>query len=78
MSNFLVGLRIVGVRAMTDQEREDEGWEGSPHHATVLVLSDGTILYPSCDEEGNGPGALFGQSGGEAIFIHEREADYSS
>jgi hypothetical protein len=55
----LVGRRIVEVRAMSAHELEAEGW---PPDETVpaLVLDNGAILYPSRDEEGNGPGALFG------------------
>jgi len=29
---------------------------------TALVLENGTVLYPSRDEEGNGPGAMFGRT----------------
>ena len=29
-------------------------------HCTVLVLGDGSRLFPSQDEEGNGVGAFFG------------------
>jgi len=55
----LVGRRIVALRAMGARELEAEGW--SPDKITpVLVLDDGTILFPSRDGEGNGPGALFG------------------
>jgi hypothetical protein len=36
----------------------------------VLVLDDCTLLYPSCDDEGNGPGAIFGfNTEGQAISI---------
>jgi hypothetical protein len=59
----LIGRRIVEVRAMTRAELDAQGWQVYPHHAepVVLVLDDGTRLFPSQDEEGNGPGALFGQ-----------------
>ena len=55
----LVGRRIAEVRAMTKRELEAEGWEPD-EIVPVLVLDDGAILFPSRDEEGNGPGALFG------------------
>ena len=42
---------------MTDAERLKENWD---YGTIVLVLGNGTIVYPSQDEEGNGPGALFG------------------
>jgi hypothetical protein len=55
----LVGRRIVEVRAMSARELEAEGWPPD-ETAPVLVLDNGAILFPSRDEEGNGPGALFG------------------
>jgi hypothetical protein len=55
----LVGRRIVEVRAMSTRELEAEGWPAD-ETAPVLVLDNGAILFPSRDEEGNGPGALFG------------------
>jgi hypothetical protein len=53
----VTGRRIVQVRRMTDDEASNEGWSQS---TTVLVLEDGTLLYASRDDEGNGPGVLFG------------------
>ena len=54
-----VGKTIVGARYMTKAEAEREGWNGRP---LVLILDDddGTMIFPSRDDEGNGPGALFG------------------
>jgi hypothetical protein len=43
---------------MTTEEMEVEGWHGRA--PLVLVLDSGTALYPSQDDEGNGPGCLFG------------------
>jgi len=54
----LVGRTISAVRPMTQKEQDLEGWF-TP--AMVLVLDDGTLLYPSRDMEGNGSGVLFGQ-----------------
>ncbi len=60
---MLKGKTIVDVRPMTKKEMSDEYWHedlnGPP---AVIVLDDGTKLYPSQDPEGNGPGCLFGQS----------------
>jgi hypothetical protein len=62
----VIGLRIVDVRGMTSAEVNKEGWGQS---TTVLVLEDGTKIYASRDEEGNGPGALFGTGkGGSFMF----------
>ena len=55
----LVGRRIVEVRAMSAPELEAEGWPPD-ETVPVLVLDNGTLLFPSRDDEGNGPGALFG------------------
>ena len=58
----IVGKKIVDIRPMTKQETKDEYWEETMNGpATVLVLDDGTLLYPSQDPEGNGPGAIFGK-----------------
>ena len=57
-----LGRTIVSARAITDEEMKAEAWE--PRYGmscTVLVLDDGSLLYPSQDPEGNGPGCLFGK-----------------
>jgi hypothetical protein len=56
----LVGRKITGVRWLSTKEIEALGWH---HSAVVLQLDDGTILWPSRDDEGDGAGALFGQGG---------------
>lgn len=62
------GRKIVDVRRMTQAEMDREGWQDYHRKPTVLVLDDGTVLYPSQDEEGNGPGALFGHSPKDGAF----------
>ncbi len=57
----LVGCRIVAVRAMSARELAAEGWDAN-ETVPALVLDNGAILYPSRDDEGNGPGVLFGTS----------------
>ena len=52
----LVGKKIVAARYLNDDEVESLGWYKS---AIVLLLDDGTYVYPSRDDEGNGAGALF-------------------
>lgn len=72
-TDAIVGRRIVEVRPMTRAEMEAEGWGFSAYHGppVALVLDDGTRLYPSRDDEGNGPGALFGVTpDGESIAFH--------
>ena len=52
----LVGRRIEAARYLTPREQADLGW----HRAAVIItLDDGTELFPSQDDEGNGPGAIF-------------------
>lgn len=64
---FLLGRTIVGVRYLTDEEVEGLGWYSA---AVVMVLDDGTLIFPSGDDEGNNAGAMFGQSGtGEEITM---------
>jgi len=58
----IVGRAIVKIRYMTVKEADDLGWE---QVAPVLVLDDGTQLFPSRDSEGNGAGALFGRTADE-------------
>ena len=55
----LLGRTIVGVRYLTDKETEAMDWM---HSSAVLVLDDGSLLFPSMDDEGNDGGALFGQT----------------
>ena len=52
----LVGKVITAVRYLTEEEREDLDWHD---RSIVIQLSDGTLLWPSRDDEGNGAGALF-------------------
>ena len=65
------GKTIVDVRSMTDEEIEAEGWTTSNTHGAapiVLELDDGSLIFPSQDPEGNGPGALFGiDADGQAV-----------
>lgn len=66
----LVGRTVIEVRPMNMAEIEREGWE---HHRgqipTALVFDDGSVIYPSRDEEGNGPGALFGTDSQKRTII---------
>jgi len=63
--NNIQGRTIETVRSMTPDEQNDEGWG---RLATVIVLDDGTKLYPSRDWEGNGPGVIFGISPADERF----------
>lgn len=52
----LVGRTIRAIRYMTEVEAGDMDWHDAP---IVIQLDDGTFLWPSADDEGNGAGALF-------------------
>lgn len=52
----LLGRKIVAVRYLSDEERKILGWRG---RSVVMQLDDGNLVFPSADDEGNGPGALF-------------------
>ena len=61
------GKVIAGVRPMTAKEIDEEGWYRG---TSVLELTDGNNLYPSRDDEGNGPGVIFGSNKkGESFSI---------
>jgi len=57
----LIGRKIVDIITLSKEDIEAEGWENSPYPCLAILLDDGNIIYPSQDEEGNGPGALFGK-----------------
>ena len=52
------GRRITKVRYLTKKEAEVMGWY---RRCVVFQLDDGTLIFPSRDDEGNDAGALFGQ-----------------
>ena len=56
VSKLLLNRTIVKVRYMSSDEVEFFGWQSK---AIVLHLDDGTMLFPSRDDEGNDAGALF-------------------
>ena len=65
-----IGQRITNIRPMTDLELAAEGWdEDYLALPAVLELENGNLIYPSRDDAGNGPGALFGMIDGEAVRI---------
>ena len=51
----LEGRKIVKVRKLTAAEKKRESWYGD---GVAIDLDDGTVIYPSSDEEGNGPRSL--------------------
>lgn len=57
---YPIGLTIVDIKPISKFDLEAEGWE--THQPPMgIYLSDGSVLYPSADYEGNYPGAIFGK-----------------
>ncbi len=57
-AKHLAGRTIKTVRYMRPDEAKSLGWEKL---SLVLELDNGTLLFPSRDDEGNDAGAMFGQ-----------------
>jgi len=55
----LVDRRIVDVRYMSNEGADDNGWLRRP---VMLVLDNGTVIYPMMDDEGNDGGVLAGMT----------------
>lgn len=66
----LEGRTIETVRKMTEEEFEDNFSTTGLRFKTapVLVLDNGTKLFPAADHEGNGTGALFGETDDDTKF----------
>jgi hypothetical protein len=65
-SKQLLGRKITAVRYMSPSESGALGWDGA--RCVVFQLDDGNLIYPSQDDEGNGPGALFTNSKDNSIL----------
>jgi hypothetical protein len=53
----LKGKTIQRVRYMSQKEVEDNMWY---KRGVVIHFTDGSIAYPSADDEGNDSGVIFG------------------
>ncbi len=67
-----LGVKLVDVRNMTQKEINNEGWDyySQSDNIKALVFDDGSVVYPSMDYEGNGPGAIFGYK--KSIYRDEK------
>jgi hypothetical protein len=55
----LLGKKVSAVRYLGKREADEGcGWSS---RSIVIVFDDGTMVFPSRDDEGNDAGALFGQ-----------------
>ena len=65
----LEGVSLVKTRELTKAELAAEGWD---RPTIALELSNGTLIYASRDDEGNGPGTLFGiTQAGNRFYVSE-------
>ena len=55
-NSALAGKSIKSVGYLNEDEQRELGLYRKP---LVIFFTDGTIMYPSADEEGNDAGALF-------------------
>lgn len=64
---YLLGKTIKRVRYMNDKEAEHMGWTSRP---LVIEFTDGTFIWPQCDDEGNDGGAMYylGQDDHDIIY----------
>jgi len=69
MEDNIIGKKIIDIRPMTTKEIKNQYWEHDSENAFALVLEGGTVLFPSRDYEGNGPGVLFGYNGTNEFAI---------
>ena len=57
---YLKGKTVAFVRPLTESECEDFAWDYEyEHDAMAVFFTDGTVIIPSQDPEGNGAGFLF-------------------
>lgn len=62
------GLTVKVIRKMTSKELDAEYWP-TDSDVPCIELSNGLVLYPSRDEEGNGPGCIFGRNEDGSTFM---------
>jgi hypothetical protein len=73
----IVGKKIEVIRPMTRAEARAIGWADfvRGNAPPVLVLEGGTLLFPSRDSEGNGPGVLWGTYQGDLFTVTTKLAE---
>jgi hypothetical protein len=67
----VVGVRLKAIRAMTQDEADEEGWARASDFPLVLEFENGVCVYASRDDEGNGPGVLFGRYQEVGFYVKE-------
>jgi len=59
----LVGKTVKEVRLLSEKE------SGFDEPVTGIIFEDGSVIFPSRDDEGNGKGTLFGTIDGKECYI---------
>ena len=68
-TNAWEGKVVRKVRYLSKDELAREGWD-QRQKVAAFEFTDDSLLYASCDPEGNGPGALFGVSSqGQTVWV---------
>jgi hypothetical protein len=65
-----IGRTIVGIRTMTQAELDGRMW---CKQCLVIMLDDGSTLYPQSDAEGNGPGVMILDRGRTQEYLLPKE-----
>lgn len=65
-NKHLKGKKVRSVRYLTEEEQDDLGWYS---RAVVIEFEDGSLIFPSKDDEGNGAGSIFGQDKNGKDFV---------
>jgi hypothetical protein len=60
MNELLKGKTVAFVRYMTEKEKDMMMWDSRP---IVIQFTDGTLIIPMMDDEGNDGGAMHYQKG---------------
>jgi hypothetical protein len=70
-SDPIVGATVVEIRKMTKAELSMLGWDDFRGHEVpiAIVLSSGAVLFPSRDDECNGPGVIMGDHNKESFQL---------
>jgi hypothetical protein len=66
-NKYLKGKTIERVSFLGDEDMDDMGWSSRP---VVITFTDGSIIIPQSDDEGNDGGSIFYQDISNQDIIH--------
>jgi len=64
----LTGAKVIRVREMTSTEIDGQAWDRG---TVVIEFDNGIKIFASRDDEGNGPGSMFGEYGTQSFYVGE-------